>query len=100
MHEKEFSRKSFVKGGGALIVGFSVLGAGIGGKAQAAGDRPVRLEPARATRTSVDSWLDDPRRQHGQRSRSGQVELGPGHADGAADDRGRRADMDIEPDEA
>ena len=23
MHEKEFSRKSFVKGGGALIVGFS-----------------------------------------------------------------------------
>src|SRR5580700_9842606 len=26
LHEREFSRKSFVKGGGALIVGFSVLG--------------------------------------------------------------------------
>ncbi len=27
IHEKEFSRKSFVKAGGALIVGFSTLGA-------------------------------------------------------------------------
>ena len=28
MHEKEFSRKSFVKGGGALVVGFSLAGSG------------------------------------------------------------------------
>ena len=43
MHEKEFSRKTFVKGGGALIVGFSVLGARP--RRQGAGDRqPVRLE--------------------------------------------------------
>ena len=34
MHEKEFSRKSFVKGGGALVVGFSL--AGMAGKANAA----------------------------------------------------------------
>ena len=27
--EKEFSRKSFVKGGGALVVGFSVLGVSV-----------------------------------------------------------------------
>jgi len=27
LHEKEFSRKSFVKGGGALIVGLSTAGA-------------------------------------------------------------------------
>ena len=27
LHEKQFSRKSFVKGGGALIIGFSALGA-------------------------------------------------------------------------
>ena len=33
LHEKEFSRKSFVKGGGALIVGFSALGASAAGKA-------------------------------------------------------------------
>src|SRR6185437_6564541 len=26
MHEKEFSRKGFLKGGGALVVGFSALG--------------------------------------------------------------------------
>ena len=26
MHEKEFSRRTFVKGGGALSLGFSVLG--------------------------------------------------------------------------
>ena len=36
MHEKEFSRKTFLKGGGALVVGFSLAGAGLGGKAQAA----------------------------------------------------------------
>ena len=27
LHEKEFSRKSFLKGGGSLVVGFSALGA-------------------------------------------------------------------------
>ena len=25
LHEQEFSRKSFVKGGGALVIGFSAL---------------------------------------------------------------------------
>ena len=34
--KKDFSRKSFVKGGGALIVGMSAAGAGLAGKAQAA----------------------------------------------------------------
>ena len=32
MLNKEFSRKSFVKGGGAMIVGFSAVGAGVGAK--------------------------------------------------------------------
>ncbi len=36
MLKKEFSRTSFVKGGGAMIVGFSLAGAGLAGKAQAA----------------------------------------------------------------
>src|SRR5450755_3913855 len=41
LHEKpisdrHFSRKSFVKGGGALIVAFSVAGAGVSGNASAA----------------------------------------------------------------
>ena len=35
MHEKEFSRKAFVKGGGALIVGVTALSA-FAGKASAA----------------------------------------------------------------
>ena len=35
LHEKELSRKTFLKGGGALIVGFSTL-ASTAGKAQAA----------------------------------------------------------------
>jgi hypothetical protein len=34
MHEKELSRKTFLKGGGALIVGFSAFG--VAGTAQAA----------------------------------------------------------------
>ena len=33
MHEKEFSRKSFLKGGGALVVGFSAF-ASTAGKAR------------------------------------------------------------------
>ena len=40
MHEQEFSRKSFLKGGGAMLVGFSVLGAGLGAKAAKAADDP------------------------------------------------------------
>src|SRR4029077_12141257 len=40
LHEKEFSRKNFVKGGGALIVGFSLAAAGLTGKASAAGGDP------------------------------------------------------------
>src|SRR5205085_9629622 len=36
LHEKEFSRNAFLKGGGAMLVGFSLAGAGLAGKAQAA----------------------------------------------------------------
>jgi nicotinate dehydrogenase subunit B len=60
MHEKEFSRKSFVKGGGALIVGFSTIGA-VAGKAQAANGltpfakrTPADFLPDQA---QIDSWI-------------------------------------------
>jgi CO/xanthine dehydrogenase Mo-binding subunit len=60
MHEKEFSRKSFVKGGGALVVGFSALGA-IAGKAQSAtGNTPFGSRSGTdflPDLTSVDSWI-------------------------------------------
>jgi CO/xanthine dehydrogenase Mo-binding subunit len=52
--EQEFSRKAFVKGGGALIVGFSL--AGIGGKASAAGEDPYASNGA-PNLAQVDSWL-------------------------------------------
>jgi nicotinate dehydrogenase subunit B len=49
LHEREFSRTSFLKGGGGLIVGFSLIGAAAGAKtATAAFNPPVSL---------VDSWL-------------------------------------------
>jgi CO/xanthine dehydrogenase Mo-binding subunit len=55
MLKKEFSRKSFVKGGGALVVGFSLGGAAVSGKAAAA------VVPSPATYLppvdQVDSWL-------------------------------------------
>ena len=36
LHEKEFSRKSFIRRGGMLTVGFSLVGAGLAGKVGAA----------------------------------------------------------------
>ena len=56
LHEKEFSRKNFLKGGGAMLVGFSVLGAGIGAKAAKAADDPYASNGP-YDQTAVDSWL-------------------------------------------
>ena len=48
LHEKEFSRKTFLKGGGALVVGFSAFGAG-----KAAGrDRQHAVQRSAAPATS------------------------------------------------
>jgi nicotinate dehydrogenase subunit B len=60
LHEKEFSRKSFLKGGGAMVVGFSIAGAGLAGKAQA--DVPVNpahtgLVPGPLDLTQLDTWI-------------------------------------------
>jgi CO/xanthine dehydrogenase Mo-binding subunit len=55
LHEREFSRKTFLKGGGALIVGFSALGALAGG-ASAADPHPfTSFGPANSN--LIDSWL-------------------------------------------
>ena len=45
---RELSRKSFLKGGGTLVVGFSLVGSAFGTKAKAAYD---------PDRTLVDSWV-------------------------------------------
>jgi isoquinoline 1-oxidoreductase beta subunit len=54
LHEKEFSRKSFVKGGGALIIGFSVLGSALAGKASAA-ESPYASNPI--DQFAIDAWI-------------------------------------------
>jgi CO/xanthine dehydrogenase Mo-binding subunit len=57
--DKQFSRRSFVKGGGALIVGFGLTGAGFAGKAAASSTADATLGGPWATvpLTSLDSWL-------------------------------------------
>ena len=53
---KEFSRKSFVKGGGAMVVGFSLAGAVVGAKAtKAATDPYASAGPFDAQ--AIDAWL-------------------------------------------
>ena len=54
LHEKEFSRKSFVKGGGALIVGFSLAGSAFAGRASAAAPTAAGYLP---NLNSIDSWI-------------------------------------------
>ncbi len=61
LHEKEFSRKSFVKAGGALVIGFSALGALGAGKAKGAtGNTPFNQRGPQdflPNLQSVDSWI-------------------------------------------
>ena len=55
LHEKEFSRRSLVKGGGALVIGFSLAGSALAGKASALdGLTPTGYNP---DINQVDSWL-------------------------------------------
>jgi CO/xanthine dehydrogenase Mo-binding subunit len=54
MLKKEFSRKTFVKGGGALVVGFSLGGVALAGRAQAV-DSPYASNPI--DHFQVDSWI-------------------------------------------
>jgi nicotinate dehydrogenase subunit B len=80
MHEKEFSRKSFVKAGGALIVGFSTLGAVVGGSAKAAAN-PAFESNGPFDFQQIDSWIAI----HADNTatvRLGMVELGQGSPTG------------------
>ncbi len=56
MLKKEFSRKSFVKGGGAMIVGFSALGATLGAKVARGAEDPY-ASTGPFDQLAVDSWL-------------------------------------------
>ena len=53
LHENEFSRRSFIKAGGMLVVGFSLAGSGLAGKASAAPTVAGYLPNP----NQIDSWL-------------------------------------------
>jgi len=53
--ERELSRKRFLRSGGALVVGFSMLGAATAGRASAAEDPFASAGPY--DQGLVDSWL-------------------------------------------
>src|SRR5437764_1767003 len=56
LHEREFSRTAFLKGGGAMIVGFSLAGAALAGRAAAADPHPYSsFGPADSSQ--LDSWI-------------------------------------------
>jgi nicotinate dehydrogenase subunit B len=52
--EREFTRKAFLKSGGALVVGFSLAGSLLAGTAKGAGARAAAGPPDAA---SIDSWV-------------------------------------------
>src|SRR5579872_5939588 len=54
VHERQFSRETFLKGGGALVFGFSFAGAGLTAAARAA---DPYASNAPYDYTSIDSWL-------------------------------------------
>jgi CO/xanthine dehydrogenase Mo-binding subunit len=80
LHEKEFSRTAFVKGGGALIVAFSTLGATFGARAASAAGSPFDSNGPFDSQ-QIDSWLA----VHADNTvtmKLGMVELGQGSTTG------------------
>ena len=75
LHEKEFSRKTFVKGGGALIVGFGLAGAAPAGEAATRPPTSARL-PAPTRRRSTRSSRQRRQHRHGQ---ARPARMGPRH---------------------
>jgi nicotinate dehydrogenase subunit B len=58
MHEKEFSRRSLVRGGGALFVGFSLAGSALlVGKASGSVNDLSVLNPGPPDPRQVDTWI-------------------------------------------
>ncbi len=79
LHEKAFSRRSFVKGGGMMVVGFSLAGAVSAGKAEGAIN--PWASPGPGNPNAVDSFLAI----HADNTaslRSGRIELGQGATSG------------------
>ena len=75
LSEKQFSRRSFVKGGGFMLVGMSLAGGALAGKAQGAFD-PF-ASPGPGNPNAVDSFLIIHPDNTGSLL-SGRIELGQG----------------------
>jgi len=76
----EVSRRTFLKGGGALIVGFSVLGSAVGARAAKAGANPYESDGP-VDPQQIDSWVAI----HADNTASiklGMIELGQGSTTG------------------
>jgi CO/xanthine dehydrogenase Mo-binding subunit len=89
LNEKQFSRRSLVKGGGALIVGFSALGA----QAANAADSPFASN-APYDPKAIDSFIAI----HGDNTatlKSGRVELGQGTSTGLLMIAAEELDLDL-----
>jgi nicotinate dehydrogenase subunit B len=94
LHEQEFSRRTFLKGGGALVVGFSFLGAAAAGKAGAAAGESPYASNGPADMYEVDSWL----RVHSDNTASlysHSIELGQGAPTGLLQIAADELDMDV-----
>jgi CO/xanthine dehydrogenase Mo-binding subunit len=101
LHEKAFSRKSFVKGGGALIVGFSA-GAALAGRASAV-DSPFSsnggmpsdgANPGTTPLNQVDTWVSI-NADNTALIKTGRVELGQGNTTGLLLIAAEELDMDM-----
>jgi CO/xanthine dehydrogenase Mo-binding subunit len=90
LHEKEFSRRSFVKGGGALVVGFSVFGSAVAGKAAAAPSPAGYLPDI----NQVDSWITVGA-DNTVTLKMSQIEVGNGITTGFLQVLAEELDMDI-----
>jgi CO/xanthine dehydrogenase Mo-binding subunit len=91
LHEREFSRKTFVKGGGALIVGFSL--AGMSAKAAKAVDSPFASNGP-FDQFQVDSWITV-NSDNTASVKSGAITQGTGSVTGILQIAAEELDMDL-----
>jgi len=90
LHEREFSRRTFLKGGGALVVGFSVFGSALAGKAAA--DSPFASNPI--NQSQIDSWITI-NADNTASIKSGAISQGTGSITGILQIAAEELDLDI-----
>jgi CO/xanthine dehydrogenase Mo-binding subunit len=90
--DREFSRKSFLKGGGALVVGFSLAGSAVAGAAKGATARTTAGPP---DANQIDSWIAI----HEDNTATvfhGKIELGQGTSTGLLQIAAEELDLTME----